>query len=191
MYSDIRESLKTGDIVLFSGSGLVSNLIKLATGSKWSHVGMVLKLDEYDFVTLWESTTLNNRKDLLSGSYRKGVQLVQLSSRVDSYDGEVAIKQLDRPIPLANKKLTELRAKLKGRDYERSENELLKSVYDGMLGDNTQDLSSVFCSELVAEAYKTLGLLHNHPSNEFTPADFARMTELKNGYKLKSTFSIK
>jgi len=51
--------------------------------------------------------------------------------------------------------------------------ELLKSAYDGPFGKNEEDLSSLFCSELVAEAYQRLGLLtEGTPSNEFTPADF-------------------
>jgi hypothetical protein len=37
-----------------------------------------------------------------------------------------------------------------------------------------EDLTSLFCSELVAEAYQRLGLLdESTPSNEFTPADFS------------------
>jgi len=56
----------------------------------------------------------------------------------------------------------------------------MRSAYDGFLGDNKEDLSSVFCSELVAEALQRLGVLYEHnedggyPSNEYTPADFGK-----------------
>lgn len=48
-YSDIRHNLCTGDIVLFSGAGMVSNVIKWATRSKWSHVGMVIVYDDNEY----------------------------------------------------------------------------------------------------------------------------------------------
>jgi hypothetical protein len=57
-YDSIRNTLKTGDVVIFSGKSAVSNFIKLFSGGKWSHVGMVLRLKELDdAVLLWESTT--------------------------------------------------------------------------------------------------------------------------------------
>jgi hypothetical protein len=47
-FSDVRtwrvidpdQSIRTGDILLFSASGLVSSIIKLFTISKWCHIGM-------------------------------------------------------------------------------------------------------------------------------------------------------
>jgi len=93
-YSEIRETLRTGDIVLFSGKGGISAGIKWATLSRWSHVGMILKLVEYDFVTVWESTTLSDVADLESKMPRKGVQLVPLSARINRYDGDIAVRRL-------------------------------------------------------------------------------------------------
>jgi hypothetical protein len=41
-----------------------------------------------------------------------------------------------------------------------------------------EDLSSLFCSELVAESYQVMGLLpagkKDKPSNEYVPADFSK-----------------
>ncbi len=181
-YEEIRKSLKTGDIVLFSGKGGISAGIKWATLSRWSHVGMVLKLEEYDFVTIWESTTLSNLKDLISGKCRKGVQLVPLSSRVNKYEGEIAVRQLSGVSFTANdvKNLMEFRKQMTGKPYEEDMIELIKAAYDGPFGHNEEDLSSLFCSELVAEAYQRLGLLsEKKPSNEYTPADFSSKKEIK------------
>ena len=67
----------------------------------------------------------------------------------------------------------EFREGVRNRPYEKSEIELIKSAYDGPWGHNEEDLSSLFCSELVAEAYQRVGLLSNKkPSNEYTPKDF-------------------
>ncbi len=180
-YQSIRNDLKTGDIVLFSGKGGISTGIKWGTLSKWSHVGMILKLPEYNFVTVWESTTLSSTIDLDTNTPRKGVQLVPLSARVNGYDGDIAVRSLDgvsnNQINIAA--LMDLRRDVTGRPYEESKIELVKAAYDRPLGRNSEDLSSLFCSELVAEAYQRLGLLDERkPSNEYTPADFSDKYDL-------------
>ncbi len=180
-YESMRGSLRTGDIVLFSGKGGLSTGIKHFTRCKWSHVGMVLALEEFDLHMLWESTTLSNIADAETGKELRGVQLVPLSERIRRYDGEVAIRRLivDRE-PGMGLALAELRQEIKGRPYEENVLELVRSAYDGPFGANTEDLSSLFCSELVAEAYQRMGLLpESLPSNEYTPRDFSSKGELK------------
>lgn len=180
VYDTIRNSLHTGDIVLFSGKGGLSAGIKWATTSRWSHVAMVFNLVEYNFVTLWESTTLTTLEDLDTKKMNKGVQLIPLSDRVQTYEGEISIRRLSgvtlgKP---AIDALMALRKKLRGRPYEKSTAELIKAAYDGPFGHNEEDLSSVFCSELVAESYQVMGLLpggkKDKPSNEYVPADFSQ-----------------
>lgn len=195
-YSSIRAELKTGDIVLFSGKSAFSNIIKYGTMSKWSHVGLVLNIPEYDFLTVWEATTLNNIVDLDTQTPTKGVQLVPLSDRVQKYSGDISIRQLrgaDLPAS-AVADLMRLRKALRGKPYERGKMELFKAAYDGPCGDNNEDLSSIFCSELVAEAYQSLGLLEeNTPSSEYTPGDFSekRMTRLAGDFYLSEEITIK
>jgi hypothetical protein len=177
-----RAKLKTGDVVLFSGKGGISAGIKWATLSRWSHVGMIVVLPEYDFVTVWESTTLSTLVDLDTNVPRKGVQLVPLSARIEGYGGEVAVRQL-KGVAFDGadvRNLMQLRRELAGRAYEEKQIELIKAAYDGPLGRNSEDLTSLFCSELVAEAYQKLGLLgEEKPSNEYTPADFSEKKKMK------------
>jgi len=181
-YESIRPNLSTGDIVLFSGKGPISASIKLATKSKWSHVGMVVCLEEYDFVTVWESTQLSNIKDLETDKFKKGVQVVPLSLRLTQYNGEIAIRHLQNANlnAIDIHTLMQFRKEMSGRCYEKNTLELLKSAYDGPFGENTEDLSSLFCSELVAESYQKLGLLSsNIASNEYTPANFSSESNLE------------
>lgn len=177
VYSEkFRSQLRTGDIVLFSGKGGISAGIKWATLSRWSHVGMVLVLPEYDFVTIWESTTLSNITDLDTKEPRKGVQLVPLSARIENYGGEIALRQL-KDVDFGGKEISTLmalRRELSGRPYEEHTIELIRAAYDGPFGNSAEDLTSLFCSELVAEAYQTLGLLdESKSSDEYTPSDFS------------------
>jgi hypothetical protein len=178
----MRAGLKTGDIVLFSGKGGASAGIKWATFSRWSHVGMVVVLPEYDLVTVWESSTLATIADMDTRAPNKGVQLVPLSARLEQYDGEIAVRQLMN-VEFAQddiRALMRLRRELAGRRYEEDRIQLVRAAWDHAFGRNTEDLSSLFCSELVAEAYQRLGLLgEDKPSNEYVPADFSDKRQLK------------
>lgn len=177
--SKIRNQLKTGDIVLFNGKGRISTGIKFATKSPWSHVGLIYVFEEQNMVAIWESTTLNKLKDIDTNTLRQGVQIVSFTERVEQYRGNMAIRILKN----ANLSkydyncLNKLRKELSGKPYEKSILELIKSAWDVpsiSFSENQEDLSSLFCSELVAKAYKTLGLLPTEiPSNEFVPCDFS------------------
>ncbi len=176
-YSEIRNELKSGDMILFSGGGFVSRMIQMRTRSQWSHVGMVIKDDWWDMLLLWESTTLSKIKTV-HGRVRQGVAIRPLSEVIENYEGVVGVRQLTFPLTDAQElTISELRQEFKGREYEQSKSELFKSAYDFIGGKNEEDLSSSFCSELVAEAYqRVLFLSEQTPSNEYTPADLAELS---------------
>ena len=54
-YSEIRPLLCSGDLLLCSGTSWFSRLIQAATGSEWSHVGLILRMERLDRVMLLES----------------------------------------------------------------------------------------------------------------------------------------
>ena len=131
--------------------------------------------------------------DIETGKVRKGVELVPLSLKVFSgwYD-RVAVRRLtginDKQREEMYKQLLLFRKEVQGRPYEKNTIELILASIDAQekylsfLRNTHEDLSSLFCSELVAEAYKRMGILHTTKfSNEFTPDDFssARDSELK------------
>jgi len=174
-YADIRDTIDTGDIILFSGKGGISDCIKLFSGSKWSHIGLVVKSVELDFIMLWESTTLCNLQDVEDGVCKNGVQTVALSDRINTYDGDIAVRKfLGCKTPAMLAALKQFREESKNKPYEQNKVELIQSLLDGHLfKENTEDLSSFFCSELVAEALQRMGILSDKlPSNEFIPRDF-------------------
>jgi hypothetical protein len=174
-YKDIRDQLKTGDLILFSGKSPIGRMIRLFSNSKWSHLGMVIKVDDVDMLLLWESTSINNTPDFYSRKISSGVQTTMLSERIENFDGDIAVRFLQGEIPSeAKHKLKNLRYTLRGRPYESSKIELIQSLLD-MNGSspNDADLSSVFCSELIAEGLKAMGIMDQSArSNEFAPRDF-------------------
>ena len=199
-YEDIRDCLDTGDIVLFSGTGPVSTGIKVGTQSPWSHVGMVVRVDDPTLVLVYQSTTLSKVKDYIDNMPKQGVQINVLSQCVASYSGRIALRRLEVVrSPAMREVLNDFREDMKGRPYETSKLELLRSAYDGPFGSNCEDLSSLFCSELVAEAYQRMGLLLSEEhggkhSNEFTPKDFSsahKGLSLLSGARLGEEITIK
>ncbi len=191
-YEDIRHELKTGDIVLFSGTGLISKVIQWFTKSPYSHVGLVLKDDRWDMVLLWESTTLSKIKTVF-GKVKQGVALRPLSMAIENFKGDVVIRKLAfRLLESQKNVLIALRQEFKDKKYEESKWQLFKSAYDFIGGKNKRDTSSLFCSELVAEAYQQMGLLASDvPSNEYTPADFAGDLHLFMNHLLEPIFICK
>ena len=158
-YAEIRPSLRNGDIVLMGGTSIFSRIIRRMTGSRWSHVGMVVRIDALDTVLLWESTTSGHEEDVQTGAIKRGVQLVPLSKRVTDHTGNLAFRRLSRELTGAELgKLNAFRHSVKDKGYDFDGLELLRAALDtGLFWRNREDLSAYFCSELIAETYQALG----------------------------------
>ena len=186
-YQGIRSSLKTGDIVLFHGTGLIPRIVRWWTGSpKWSHIALIVKSHDVDAVFCFESTTLNKTGDITAGTQVRGVQLSALSSRIKTFNGRVAIRRLEKPLTkLQEKKVYGFMKEVRGRAYERDKMQLINAA-----NNSAEDLTSIFCSELVAEAYQRAGLLPaDKPSNSYYPVHFSNGVELA-GNKLFNEINV-
>ena len=178
-YDDVRNNLDTGDIVLFSGKGLISMGLKIGALCIWSHVAMVVRVREPDVALLYQSTPVCKAKDFMDGVLKNGVQINVMSEAVKTYNGKVAIRHLSvARTPEMLSGLSRFRQEVKNRPYEARIIDMVKAVWDGPLGHVDEDLSSLFCSELVAEAYQHMGLLPSNESggkesSEYTPKNFS------------------
>lgn len=234
-YSRLRKRLKTGDILLFSSQGPESCLIKWATCSDYTHIGMVVRcrhLKSYNDLYIWHAPigTLNPITDIFSSIPKDGPQLNELATVLKIASGKVYIKRLrkkrrktsktsrndpfvidvsgphdyevgsdganllfngiDDLCPCQSGIMDFMRRESK-KSYETSKMELLLSAWDGPFGQNVENTSSYFCSELIAETYKEMGLLRtNEPSNEFVPSDFSSELELTSHYYLGNTIKV-
>lgn len=178
-YDDVRDNLDTGDIVLFSGKGLISMGLKIGALCSWSHVAMVVRVREPDVALLYQTTPVCKAKDFFEGTLKNGVQINVMSEAVNGYNGKVAVRHLSvaRTNEMLNA-LSRFRQEVKDRPYEEHIIQMVKAVWEGPLGHVEEDLSSLFCSELVAEAYQRMGLLPSNkcggsPCTEYTPKDFS------------------
>ena len=189
---DVRDILEPGDLILFSGKKFPSRMIQLGGWTAWSHVGIVIALDGWDTLMILESTTLSKLPDVLSGEQRSGVQMHRLSERLRTYPGSFAYRKLiGERTPDVLQSMIDFHKEFGQHPYEESYLELLRAQYDGPGGHNEEDLTSLFCSELVAELYQRMGVISDElESNEYTPKNLAkRMVEkqLINGWELGGT----
>jgi hypothetical protein len=175
-FDELRPTLDSGDVLLFAGESRFSRAIKRLTRSHWSHSALVARAPGGGPLLLWEATLDTDLADVATHEIAAGVHLYDLEEWIRHYGGETVIR------PLRVERTEAMRAALlafyreaRGRPYERNRLELFRSVYDGPLGRNRkEDLTSFFCSELVAEAYQRMGLLPTTPpANEYTPGDFS------------------
>jgi hypothetical protein len=187
-YSEVRSKMRPGDVIAFGGKSHFSQLIKFATRSAVSHVGVVLQskmligndVQGGYFNQIIESATINGFA---------GVSINRMSFRME-YDGEIWW------MPLAEK----VRKKL---DFNKFYNFLLhqnRKKYDtsqvafagldftdkipliGSLTHNEEDFSKFFCSELVAAGLEAGGVIDSINSSEVTPIDMCNFKLYGNDY---------
>ena len=171
--SDYRAIAKTGDLFGFKGEDFVSRAIRTATGP-FSHIGMVMRLPTFDqgiVVLLWESTTLNKAGDWFTTTHRRGVQTLSLTDKCQNYNGTFAVRRLKDRLPQdKEQQLFSLRADWK-QDYEVRPSGFLNAV----LPLRSENLKRLFCSELVAQAIRHIGILRpERPADSYTPTDLMR-----------------
>lgn len=152
-------SLRTGDLLLFSGRGFTSEVIRVFTRSPWSHIGMVVHLPGNPAPLVLESTTLSESPDVTLGHPVAGVALVPLHDKLRDYPGTVALRRRHGPAlnVRQQQRLIRLVKRLLHRPYK---NYVLCNALDVLTGFTRRpDQRGWFCSELVAELYRRLGWL--------------------------------
>lgn len=184
-YDQFRAQIKTGDILLCSGSGWFSKLIQSATDSIWSHVGFVMRLDALDRVMLLESVE------------PLGVRTVPLSKYLSDYDSEqnpypggIALARHDHFAATATdaklRRFGQFAVDLFGYPYDKDEiAKIATRIASSKLPFSSKDRKALepdreyICSEYVWECYKSLGIdIPNDKRGFVAPSDFAGTKEI-------------
>lgn len=165
--------LQTGDVLLCSGKGLSSDIIRWFTGSHWTHVGVIVELDGVEEPLVLESNRGPESADLFEGQPLTGITLVPLSRKLADYHGDVMVRRRDGA-PLCPRR-RRLARRLVQRLYRRPYRHYLwRQLLDLLPHTRRRDYSALFCSELVAEFYRRLGWLPaDLRTGAVVPADFA------------------
>jgi len=151
--------LQPGDLILFSNTELVRHTIKLAQGSEWDHIGIVVSLPE-------QASTLSFLEAVVDGVYT-----FRLDHRLDFYrdSAKMAVRRLEvmRTQKMINA-LAEFALEIRGKPY-CSLLDIIKTYGAGA----EPSEGTWFCSQLVAAAFQRMDLLAEQPpASAYLPADF-------------------
>ena len=181
-YAQARADIRNGDLLMASGDYMFSRLIQRATGSCWSHVAFVMRLDEIDRVMVLESIE------------SKGVRTIPLSEYVSNfegtgrgYQGRLALarhRQFERQhTPQRMTAMAQFAVDRFARPYDEEEiARIVARIAGSFLGFTPGEMrrnEEYICSEYVYECYRCFGLQVQHNALGFiSPADFARESEV-------------
>lgn len=177
---EVARRVKTGDIILFSSSNM---LTQLGTGSLWTHVNMIYKPSRSSIPFCFE-VTLHR---WVPTKNKGGAQMVPFREKISTYDkgGRFAWRKLRHGRMTRERKaiLKAFMDEIENRPYQRDQTELMQA---GLCYGNSYDTpADYFCSEAVAEAYKRLGFLApDIPANRYAPADFSTEKRVGQGLRL-------
>lgn len=163
-YEQARKEIRPGDILLCSGRYLVSELIKKASDSIFSHVGLLC---------YW-----NDRLVVLESVEDDGVRAVPLSHYLSNYEnskmkynGELFIA---RHVSISDtyfdngrlKKMLGKAVDLLNHNYDKDEIAKIIARISLGIGRHSDDQEYI-CSEFVDECFKQLKIELSHDSNGF------------------------
>ena len=159
-------NLETGDIVLLHGSYLISKIIEYFAGTKYSHIGVIIKdpwftAQKLKGIYLLESGE-ENTPDPENHRYKYGVQLTLLDNIIKNYNGSIYIRKLNcvRDNEFKNK-ITQIHSDVHNLSYDTNICDWLKAYFNIEIG-NEHKTNTYWCSALVAYVYVKLGFLDSN-----------------------------
>jgi hypothetical protein len=171
-------------VIAFSGKAHFPELIKWATSSNVSHVGVVFQpkpMEGERQLRIIESTYLDGVL---------GVIASPLDERIESYEGSVWWLPLSDSVraKMDLKKFHDFLLKQEHKPYDVPQ--AIKSGLDALDDDpllrqvthNVEDFSRLFCSELVAAALEASGAITRLNASEVTPIDLCRFAIYRRDY---------
>lgn len=165
-YADVRETLRTGDLVFCSGTYFFSNAIRWFTKSVWSHVGVIYRDDNLERIFILESETMI------------GVRLAPLSKYLKDYHGRnrpyrgrmIVGRILPEPEPTALKSVISFGMDELTKPYDNWEILRIAMRILFKRGRKTRDKKYI-CSELVYEAFHKVGITFRFKNRSISPDD--------------------
>lgn len=155
----------TGDILLFSDKTFVPSLIiEYVCGSKFSHIGMILKdpvyiKPELTGLYILESTGVSHICDVEDNKIKTGAQIRKLEDVCKDYAGAIFWRKLHVTRDATfYKTITEVHEIIHNTPYDFNPREWLEGLFNIKLGD-VQLTSRFFCSAMISYIYHQLELL--------------------------------
>jgi hypothetical protein len=174
---------------------MASDIINIGTYAlpRWglSHVGILCPHPDHGLL-LYESTTFNEKKCVITGKIFSGTQAQYPRDKVFTYDGRVWLYSLKKPLDQIE--LLKLQVFLNGTigtPYDmvgafRSGGEGFRYLESKM---HTESLSSIFCSEWCAAAMREIGRFPTEDASKWNPNALCR--ELLRSVRVISPVRVK
>jgi len=180
-YDDVQHLMNSGDIILYHGRATFSRTIELTSRNFFSHSGMVIRNPSPDLRAKYncdpnvEVFIYDSDLSSMDGRPGGGVQMASFKAWLKmcadgAEDGLTIVRRLHLPSRDSAKDWIDspdatfpnakpFMLKIAGTPYETNRLQLAGAIK----GRNQEDLSTVFCSELVSGTIRAMGLV---------PADF-------------------
>lgn len=177
-YEEIAGRMRTGDVLLFHGSSRESRAIEKITGSRYSHVAMVIRPDVKKEPWIWQAGPSPLVKDPKTRTKHGGAQLGLMRDALDfmenpAYDdtGYWRRMMVRRPASFETSAI-EAVAEFEGRPFP-SMMKMIENWVEGQMHIVSPE-KTLFCAELVAITMMRMGLLPlSPPANKYSPASFS------------------
>ncbi|MDB5429430.1 MAG: hypothetical protein JWP35_546 [Caulobacter sp.] len=178
-YKAVRDEVRDGDILLCSATDPMSRLIRWATGSQWSHIGIAYRLNEIDRVMVLEAVAKIGVRAVPLSTF-----IARTSGGIHPYPGHIL---LARHQGMGAKSRSNPMKKMAGFAFDRlgdpfSNREMVKIVLRIIAHKLGRKLPRMLvpdkefiCSEYVAGCYERLDLKAPWDGLGFiAPSDFAK-----------------
>ena len=175
------DSCQTGDILLYSTSLWYSKIIEKCTGSKYSHISIILRDPVYIDPKLKGLYILESgferTPDPTDGKIKFGVQIKSLNEVLESYEsswlGTLYYRKLEcTRDELFYEKLDKIYNIVYDKPYDINLCDWIKAAFKIDIG-NEHKTNTFWCSALVAFIYCKMNLLENVPWTMVSPKEFS------------------
>lgn len=183
----IQREAETGDIVLFEGTSIFGIFEECVTFTPYSHVAMLVRDPKTRKVYVWESSNADNQVDAISGKRKDGPRLVDAAVKIgyyiDHYGTGVVYRKLIKPrgskvfSPAQWDWMRAFMRRESPKHFEQKYWTMAVSYTHRMMVNRPLDLSSVFCSEEVANTWNQAGVPLNRDADLYSPQDFSEQDE--------------
>ncbi|MDJ0391758.1 hypothetical protein QMK17_00245 [Rhodococcus sp. G-MC3] len=181
------DATRTGDIWIFRGHSPADRAIQTLTNSPVNHVGMAVVVDDLPPL-MWHAELGKTLQDMWTGNFQRGVQLHDLRAAVmqwtNRYEQRCWLRQLGRSN--AGEAVTREQEDALMRTIARMDGTAFPTTatlagrwFKGRVpsfrrsGHKSAALETVYCAEVVAMTYDSMGLLiGNKKANWFDPGSF-------------------
>ena len=177
-YQDLEPRLRTGDVLLFHGASRRSRIIETASGSEFSHVGMIVRPKDGLPPLLWHADPRAVTEDVVGDREHGGAQLNDLSAALavmtsPEYGDTPFVRQLIvEHTPEMDEAALQAVAALDKTSFPSILN-FMKGWVLGRLHITTSG-KRMECAEVLARTYQRMGLLPPEPPpNGYAPRDFS------------------